>query len=474
MDHVHIAGPFANIPENVVLVDIPGLGDDRPATSLRTEHFMARVDECWFVSSPDTVLSSADVKHFFTRVSHVGGIPFHVVVTKAEEVLDDTGKQDKLRQSVRAKLRHWCALVLLGKVHGPEPRDPLSKLDAEVRQLVEEMVDAVDIAFMACHPSRPARGLDHLIERLRTLGNFQEQAFAAAEAGVAAIEQHMRDLTHPPPRPRAIVSAEVLQAVDAWQANVEDLIAAAYPGDHLLDGFHAAVQRANPRKFHHKTVQALMDPARCGAFLSSTAGYIDVNLMVATEWSNRTMFVRANLDRLSHAIAALPDQSGALCRHLQYLLHRLMQAVRGGAVAAVRARLIQAGAYNFYRRSYMLTETEIHQAVVPLRDELRTALQHLRGEVAIAAEAVRGGCGAPVPVVVEGENADIQAAVTHALQVAAAPAPELEPQPTVITGPDEEEWWNLMWRRVCAALVQAEEGFERVQEISLTDLSIMD
>lgn len=101
IEHVDIFGPFGNIPENIVLVGTPGLGDSALHVSERTHRYFGQLDEVWMLTELDRPLSLA-IETNPLRTSFFNRCNIRVFVSKCDELQE--GEKNEIMKIIEGKL----------------------------------------------------------------------------------------------------------------------------------------------------------------------------------------------------------------------------------------------------------------------------------------------------------------------------------------------------------------------------------
>ena len=126
---VVVTGPFENIPEGVVLVDTPGLGDAELTRSFRTTSIMEDMNEIWMLSSSNQLFALREEVQSLKRITQFDRIRIGLVATYAADSFNNLGEENQEHKEesmaiIRANLRRAYSSV------------PLSNL-ANVRRIFE-------------------------------------------------------------------------------------------------------------------------------------------------------------------------------------------------------------------------------------------------------------------------------------------------------------------------------------------------
>jgi GTP-binding protein EngB required for normal cell division len=475
VDHVCVLGPFKNLPPDVVLVDTPGLGDKNHANPARTFEYVKRSDEVWYVSAEEHRLDLDVDQEFLARVAHVVGVPVHVMMTKAEELVEASAEvQESEREALRAKLRDYRAENILGGDFD-QLNSPMVQLKSEQRALVVAASAAVFIGFVDCPRRGPAIGIEQWIARLHERGQVQARVTADAANDVAAIEAHLQDLA----TRRSSRGNVTAQEIDFWESQITQSLDAADPGDGVLNNLRVA-QTRQWNTLHGTTVKAVMNPRRRGEFVSPVRGPINFNFDIAVEWANRTMQVNRNLACLETALQSIPDTANDHQRRITQSLRDMRHCyLQGGSVDFIQEHLTSLDVYSKYDRKKPPSPAEIEGTIKLLISKVRHGLGVLRTQIGSAVAALRRE-HVENATAEEDNHAAIQSAVREALHIATTitlePIEEAEPGPTIV--PDEEEWWNEIWKSVCVSVQVSGMDFENAgvpmtdDEASLADVTV--
>jgi hypothetical protein len=467
IDHVCVSGPFENLPEAVVLVDTPGLGDSNAANPMRTLEYMDRVDEVWFVTTQRQRLNALAEKQFLTQVPKLVGKPVHLVMTMSDQIdrEDESAERDHLRSVLRDYRAENVAVLLKLRKNTNKHTKAMALIPEDQRAIVEASVRDLLIDFVNCPPGGAATGIDHWVSRLRLAGKPLAELSNTAARDLEAKVAYLYDLAT-----RRYDEVRVTaDQITAWETHSLHLIETVFPDHNVFTNFYATVAWTGQwGSMHGMTKRAAMKPSRAGEYWSEARGYVNFNWNIASVWADRMTPVMQNLANLEAGLAAMPDPVNDHRRRLALFLQDLRQQyLQSGSTAAIQHYLVRCGVYSRLDRKDPPDELEVKRTVEYLLDQVREGLRNLRWQVEWAAAALRrqyvNNAIAPAD-----NHAGIQEAVRAALQEADSPAAEQQPGPLVITGPEEEEWWNTIWRDICGCITTLSVITDGVAKVTIT------
>lgn len=352
LEKVCVQGPFANLPDHVVLVDTPGLEDSNLLSHMRTLAELPKLQEVWVLVDQDRLLSSKTIQKVIMDCTFQYSIPVNVGITKCRDFFD-VSKSEECRNQFQYKQRR--AVIDQLKIFFKGLDDTMEKVRA-----------------IPIHLSDYSQGLDAWTAKLDELRQAREDREAALRAEFDQLVASFASIGTDGPVIDGQVANQSQQHFDAMinaaRNNLRQVVATH--GDALYDRISTV---GDWSRIHWKTWRAFLDPNRRGEFFTESKAVGPKHLSIQSDilyvWHTQTL--SKELSRIARLVQAHFAPIVAGHRPAAMMLQQFrgnVSNILGNSIAlflqdAVRNELTRAGLYNSFGRGYGPNRTEIDAVI---------------------------------------------------------------------------------------------------------------